>query len=219
MSSSRTLIARLGPLSGLAFAIFFIGGVVASSPPAETASNATWIANYATQSKQIGHLVSGICLVLAGLSLAAFVTHLWGTVAAARRPVVTSPLPVAAAAVTAACMGMGGILMGSEGGMLLSSAPMPSADLLRFTNDIGFTMVAIPGMLAMSGGLACLSMQARAAGLFGRRMQAFTLVVAALLLAAFVFLPIAGLLVWAVVVSVGLLRGRVAAPDLEPALA
>jgi hypothetical protein len=219
MSSSRNLIARLAPLTGLAFVACFIGGVVASSPPAETASNATWVANYATHSKQVGHLVSGIMLVLAGLCLATFVTHLWGTVAAARRPAAISPLPVVAAAVTAACMSMGGILMGAESGMLLSSGPMPSPDFLRFGNDIGFAMVSIPGMLAMSGGLACLSVQAHAAGLFGRRMLIFSLIVATLLVAAFLFIPIAGLLLWAIVVSVRLLRGRVAVPDLKPALA
>jgi hypothetical protein len=62
--------------------------------------------------------------------------------------------------------------MGVVGGdMLLSSAPMPDADLLRFCNDLGFVMVGVPGMLAAALGIGALSFQAHAAGIVGKRLR------------------------------------------------
>ena len=51
---------RWAPWTGVAFVVFFVGGVMASSPPSETASNAAWIADYATHGKQVGHVISGV---------------------------------------------------------------------------------------------------------------------------------------------------------------
>ncbi len=211
-------LARLAPWTGVAFVVCFVGSVVASSPPGETASNATWVANYATHTKQIQHLATGLLLVAAAMCLITFMTHIWGLVAAARRPHATGPLPIVAAAVASACVAIGGVLMASESGMLLSSAPMPNPDLLRFTNDIGFTMVAIPGMIATAIGVAGLTLQAHHAGLFGRWLLRFGLAVSVVLLASFAFLPIVALLGWLLVTSVVLLRGRVATPMLESAI-
>lgn len=162
--------------------------------------------------------MTGLLLVAAAMCLITFMTHLWVLVAA-RRPHGTGPLPIVAAGVAATCMAIGGVLMASESGMLLSSAPMPNPDLLRFTNDIGFTMVTIPGMIAAAVGVAGLTLQGHAAGLFGRRLLRFGIAVSVVLVASFAFLPIVALLLWLLVVSVGLLRGRVAARMLEPAVA
>ncbi len=190
---------RWAPWTGVAFVVFFAGGVLASSPPSESASNATWIADYATHSKQVGHLASGACLVLAGLSLMVFLTQLWAMVAAAHaRPI--NPLPVVAAGITATCLCIGGVLMLSVSGLSLSGAPLPPPYWMRFGNDVGFVFVGGPGMLAMAIGLACLAGQAYAVGVFGNRLRWFTYVAAALLLASFLFIPIGGLMIWTLVV-------------------
>ena len=47
----------------------------------------------------------------------------------------------------------------------LRSDPAATATLLRFTNDGGFIMVAVPGMLAAALAVAGLSLQAHRAGL------------------------------------------------------
>jgi hypothetical protein len=214
MSQNRT-----APLSGIAFVVFFIASVAVSSPPKSSASDGDWLRAYATHSKQVGHLATGILLVLAGLSLMVFLTHLWTRVVEARQPERISPLPLIAAGVAAACMGVGGILMGSiSGSALTGSAPIPDAGLLRFTNDAGFAMVGIAGMLAASVSIACLSVQARAAGLFGARMFRFSLLVAVVLLAAAVFIPIVALLIWLVVVAVSLRRSAAESPGGSEAL-
>ncbi len=198
---------RAAPLSGIAFVVFFIASVVVSSVPKSSASDRDWLAAYATHAKQAGHLATGILLVLAALSLLVFLTHLWTRVLATGRLEAVSPLPLVAAGVSAACIAIGGVLMGSIGGStLIGNAPLPGPDLLRLGNDAGFAMVGLAGMLAASVSVAAVSVQARSAGLFGQRLFRFSMLVAVLLLASFAFVPILGLLIWLVAVAVTLLR-------------
>jgi hypothetical protein len=197
-------LMRWSPLTGFAFVVLFVVGVVASSPPADGATDAKWIAAYTGNANKAGHIVTGVCLALAGLCLLAFMTALWTRIVDARRPTRVSPLPIVAAGVAAACMAVGGVLMG--GAISVMSAPTPDANLLRLCNDIGFTMVGLGGMLAAALSVAAISAQARAANLFGRRMTAFGYVVAVILLAAVLFVPIVALLVWLVVAAIVSLR-------------
>jgi hypothetical protein len=204
-------VKRVAPISAIAFIVFFIASVAVSSVPSATASDADWVAAYASHGKQVGHFATGILLVLAALSLAAFLTNLWTRVVTARQPHSVSPLPLVAAGISAACIAAGGVLMASiSGSALIGSAPIPSAELLRFGNDAGFGLVGVAGMLAASLSVACLSLQARSAGLFGQRLTRFSLVVAVLLLGSVAFVPILALLAWLIVVTVALGRGSTA---------
>lgn len=198
---------RAAPLSGIAFVVFFVASVGASSVPSATASDRSWVAAYTGHGEQARHLATGILLVLAGLSLITFMTHLWMRVVAARRPEPVSPLPIVASGVASACIAVGGILMASiSGSALIGSAPIPSAELLRFGNDAGFGMAGIAGMLAAALSISSMSVQARSAGVFSRRMSRFSLVVAVVLLGSAAFVPIVALLIWLVVVAVALVR-------------
>jgi hypothetical protein len=203
---------RWAPLSGFGFVLFFVLSVVASSPPSDKASDAAWIADYTGHAHVTQHLVTGVALVLAGLSLMAFLSTLWTRVADARRPAITSPLPLVAAGVSASCIAVGGVLMGAIAATLSGSGHTPDASLLRFCNDVGFVMVGLPGMLAAAVSVACLSVQAKAAGVFGQKMMIAGLVVAVVLLAGIAFVPILALLVWLVVASVILIRHPAASP-------
>jgi MFS family permease len=204
-------LKRAAPLSGIAFVVFFLGSVLASMAPSDTASDKTWVAAYATHGKQAQHLLTGVLLVLAALSLISFLTHVWTRVAAASGAETVSPLPIVAAGVAAACIAVGGVLMaGISGTVLIGSAPLPRADLLRFGNDVGFAMVALAGMLATALSIASMSVQARAAGVFGTRLWRFSLVVAVALIASLAFLPILALLVWLIVVTIALRRSDTA---------
>lgn len=146
-SDSTRSWARWTPLTAIAFVVFFLGSVVASQPPADNASDQKWLAAYATHGKQVQHVVTGFLLLFAGLSLMTFLTYLWTRIAAARRPQAISALPLVAAAVSTACIVIGGIFMaGISGSMLFGSAPLPGADLLRLGNDLGFVLVGLGGM-------------------------------------------------------------------------
>jgi len=198
---------RVAPYSGIAFVVFFLAGVAVSSVPSNTASDKAWLAAYATHAKQAGHLATGVLLVIAALSLMSFLTDLWTRVVDARDPQAVSPLPVVAAGVSAACIAAGGILMAAtSGSALLYSQPIPGADILRLGNDVGFAMVGVAGMLAAALSIACLSVQARAAGIFGTRLTRFSLAVAVVLLASVAFVPIVALPIWLVAVTVTLNR-------------
>ena len=130
--------------------------------------------------------------------------------------VSTSPLPLVAAGVAAACMAFGGVLMAYIAGSELSgSYPLPSVDLLRFSNGFGFIVTGIPGMAATALCIAVLAGQARRTGVFGPKMAAFSWLVAAVLLLSYLFVPIAALLVWIVVCIIAARRAP-SAPAVSP---
>jgi len=173
------------------------------------------VAAYATHGDQAEHLATGICLVLAGLCLATFLTHLWTRVVAARRPDVVNPLPVVAAGISASCIAAGGIMMATaSGSSLIFSQPIPDAAILRLGNDLGFALVALAGMPAGALSIACLSFQARAAGIMTTRMMRFSLVVSVVLLGSLAFIPIIALVIWLLVVAIPLIRRP--APEQRP---
>jgi len=198
---------RWDPLIGMAVVVFFVGGFGASSVPAGTAADKDWEAAYANHGQQVHHLVTGFCFVFAGLCLTSFLTALWTTVAAARRPEMLARLPLVAARVSGASIAVGGLLMGGmSGAMLIGAARAPGAHVLRSGNGLGFVMVSGPGMLAAGLSVAYLSVQARSVGLFGKKLMVFGLVVAVVLLGAVVIVPIVALLVWLIVVAIVLMQ-------------
>jgi hypothetical protein len=195
------------PLIGIGFVVFFIGSVGASSVPGNNAPDKDWVAAYAHHGQQVHHLVTGVCLILAAGCLLSFLTILWTRIAAAREPAHLSRLPLVAARVSATSIAVGGISMGGiSAAMLIGAAHKPSVHLLRFGNGFGFVMVAIPGMLAAAISIARLSVQARSVGFFDKKLMIFGLVVAVALLAAIVFVPIAALLIWLIVVTTVLIH-------------
>jgi hypothetical protein len=216
MSTSPALRLPRGDMfAGIGFVVVFIVGVVSSSPPNNSASDAKWKANYTGTSNNVTHVVSGVCLILAALCLMTFLTGMWRRISSARPAGETSPLPLVAAGVAAACMAFGGILMAYIAGSQLSGTyPLPSADLLRLSNGLGFLVTGIPGMAATALSIAVLGYQARTAGVFGQKMAIFTWIVAALLLASYLFFPIVALMVW-IVVCIVTGRRSSTGPNLE----
>ena len=82
-SGCRRGAARHRPvarLTGIAFVVFFLGGVVASNAPSDNASAASWMAAYTGGGRQFSHEASGVLLVLAALSLMSFLVTAWSRV-------------------------------------------------------------------------------------------------------------------------------------------
>jgi hypothetical protein len=191
--------------TGIAFPVLFLASVAVSNPPADNASNAKWIANYTGSSEQARHLATGVLLVLAGLCLASFLTALWRRIRDITPSI--SPLPLVASAASASCIAAGGVVMAFvSGGELFGKYPLPSADVLRLSNDLGFALVAVAGMLAAALAVVCLSVQGNAAGVFGRRTRIFGIVVSVVLLAGVAFVPVFALLIWTTLMAIRLLR-------------
>jgi hypothetical protein len=121
------------------------------------------------------------------------------------RPGAASPLPVAAAAVSAACIAVGSLLQTLiPGGMIFGSLPEPSPAIMRVLDGVAGPLILVGGMLALA--VASLTLQARAAGVFGRGMTIFSLVVAVISVFSFAFFPVLAPLVWVVTVSIVLIR-------------
>jgi hypothetical protein len=198
-------------LSGLAFVVCFASSVVASSPPADNAPDSRWIASYTGPAHQVGHLATGLLLVLAGLSLLAFLTGIWQRMATASSTRSLSPLPIVAAGVSASCIAAGGIVMGViSGGELMGSYPLPGAGVLRLANDLGFALAGVAGMIAAGLSIACLSVQGYRLGLIGRKTRIFGIAVGIVLLASIAFVPIIALLIWVVLTAIQSLRRETA---------
>jgi hypothetical protein len=196
-----TAYPRWEPLTGILFAVLFVVGVVASNVPADTASDQAWLRDYSGTRNHVGHLVTAYALVLAGLSLMAFLVMLWSRIRDARVG-ATSIVPVVAAGMAGALMGVGGVLMG----VVSISALRHYPELIRFGSDGGFAMVGVGGMLAAAVSVAWLSVMGRRCGILGPVLGWSGIVVAVLLLGAIAFIPIAALLIWVVAVAVSLIR-------------
>jgi hypothetical protein len=194
--------------TGIVFPVLFIASIAASNPPADSATDQKWIANYTGNSNDARHLITGLLLVLAGLSLASFLTAVWRRIRDTDPSRSWSPIPLVAAAASAACIAAGGVVMAAvAGGELFGKYPLPGADVLRLSNDLGFALVSVGGMSAAALAVGCLSVQGRTAGVIGRRTSVLGIVVAIVLLASVAFLPIVAVLIWTVVVAVQWLRG------------
>ena len=204
------------PYAGLAYVVCFLASVLVSNPPADNSSDRKWIANYTGHSEQFRHLATGLLLLLAGLSLMTFLVALWRRIAAAHPAELPSRLPVAAAATAAALMGAGGMVMGYiPGGELIGRYPLPSVDLLRMSNDLGFALAGVAGTWAAAVAVATLSVQGHAAGVFGARMRAAGIVTALVLIFSILFIPIVALLAWVLTATVMWIR-RPTLADLGP---
>jgi hypothetical protein len=209
MATGSRSVRTLEPYAGLAYVVCFVGSVVVSAPPKDNASDNVWISNYSSHGRQLGHLATGVLLLLAGLSLMSFLVALWRRVAASTTTGSPSPLPVAAAATAAACMAAGGMVMGYiSGGQLFGSYPLPGVDLLRMSNDLGFALAGIAGAWSAALAVAALSVQAHRVGLFSSRMRNASIVVACVLILSPLFVPIVALLAWVLVTSFKLIRSN-----------
>ena len=206
MSVSPNSLRRWEPYAGVAYVVFFLASMAVSNSPADDAPNRKWIQSYASHGEQVHHLATGLLLLLAGLSLMTFLVALWRRVAAAH-PGEPSRLPIAAAGAAAALIGAGGMVMGYiSGGELLGHYPLPSVDLLRMSNDLGFALAGVAGSWAAGVAVATLSIQGYTAGVFGTRMRAFGVLTAFALLLAMLFVPIGALFLWALTAAVMWIR-------------
>jgi hypothetical protein len=205
---------RWEPLTGIAFAVLFVAGWMIVNTPDTNASNGEWTKYFSDRGHRAAVLVSAYMVLVAGLCLLAFLTTLWTRIASAQRTRAISPLGLIAAGVAAACIALGAVVQASvSGAMIFGSMPEPGADTLRLVFNMMFPFVAVAGMIAASVSVATLSIQAYGAGLLGRTLLVLSLIVAVGLLGSVFFIPMALLPIWALVMTVVLVRRGTASPD------
>jgi hypothetical protein len=205
---------RWEPLTGIAFAVLFVAGWLIVNLPDDNASNTVWTNYFADRGHRVAVVVSAYLILAAGLCLLTFLTTLWTRIVSAQSLRAINPLGVVAAGVAAACIVVGATVEASvSGSMIFGSMPEPGADTLRLVFATMFPIIAVAGMIAASLSVATLSIQAYGAGVLGRTLLTLSLIVAVGLLASVFFIPMALLPIWAVIMSVVLVRRGTASPD------
>jgi hypothetical protein len=92
--------------------------------------------------------------------------------------------------------------------MIFGKMPEPSAQILRFSDQLGFPVVVVAGMIALALAVVLTTLRARASGLFNTGLTVFSLVAALAALLSFVFFPLAIVMIWFLWVSVVLFLHR-----------
>ena len=205
----RAGIGRFTPLLGVAYAVlFFIGFLITGTPNAD-APDSEWTDYFSSGGHRAELIISAFLLVIAAICMLWFVSAVWTRIAAIRGPGGgLSPVPVAAAAVAATGIAIGGVLNAVVAGAIaFDSLPEPSADLLRFSDQLGYPILAIGGMIPLAVVIASLGMQARDAGLIGSRLGTYSMVAAPLTAISFLFFPLLFMLIWFIAAAVSLYRG------------
>jgi len=203
-----------GPVSGLTFVVVFVASLFMDTTPDANASNTAWTSYFATASHRETALAAGFLGVVAALAVMSFLVITWTRIAAAGRPGLASPLPVAAAAVCAACIAAGSLLQALiPGSMVFNSLPEPSPDIMRVLSQAAGPLILVGGMLALALAMASLALQARAARAFGTTLTIFTLITAVITVFSFQFFPVLAPLVWTVTMSIVLIRRPALTPQ------
>jgi hypothetical protein len=219
-AGTRSGPSRWAGVSGIAFVVLFLVSALMNSTPNGNDSDAKWTSYFASSSHRVTLLVAGFLLVIAALCLMVFFATLWTRVAETSRGRRTNPLAIVAAGTGAAGIAIGAVLsVGVAGGMIFGSLPEPSASILRVMDQLGWPVVMVAGMIPFALAIAVVSLQARAAGAFGAGLTVFSLVMAVITLASFLFFPLLAPLLWVLVVSIVLIRrpGLIRAPSSPPA--
>jgi hypothetical protein len=195
-----------GPVSGLAFVVVFVASLFLDTTPSVSAPSAVWTSYFASAGHRETALAAGLLGVVAALAVMSFLVITWTRIAAGR-PGPASPLPVAAAAVCAACIAAGSLLQALiPASMIFNSLPEPSAGIIRVLNQASGPLILIGGMLALALAMASLALQARATGAFGTALTIFTLITAVITVFSFQFFPLLAPLAWTATISIVLIR-------------
>lgn len=206
-TAPRASWRRWEPLTGAAFVVLFVVGIMMTNIPDSNASDQSWHNYFASSGNRALVLTSGYILVASAMCLVAFLTCVWTRIAERRRPEPISPLPLVAAGVAGASIAIGAVSLAVvPGSMIFGSMPEPGADTLRITVNAAFPFIMVAGMIGVAVSVAVLSIQARAAGLFGRPMLAAGLVAALAGVLSVFFFPMVLVALWALAATVVLVR-------------
>jgi hypothetical protein len=199
----------LTPWLGIAYAVLFFFAFFITNTPDDNKSNATWVNWYAKSGHRTELVVSAFLFMLASLCLITFLSEMWSRVTVPNESGQRNPLALAAGGMAAGAIAIGGTLNAIiAGAMVFGNLHEPGPDVLRLSLDMGYPVIAIPGMIALALAMGILTINAGKVGLFGRKLTIFGIVLAVLTVASFLFFPLVAMLVWSIVASVVLVRSK-----------
>ena len=210
------MATKLGAVAGIIFAVMLVVGLMATgTPPSGEDTDDQVIAWHADSGNQKQQLASAYMLTVAGLALVVFVgIALKPTLASRNRNESDSALVSitgSAALLAAAAFVIGAFAIAAVSGQGLFQDEPIDAGVARFLPSMGYGLVLIGGGLAGAVMITAASMHALRTGSLPVWLGWLGILCALVLLAAVIFLPLAALPLWAIVVSVVLLMRKDAA--------
>jgi hypothetical protein len=196
---------RVTMFTGIAFAVLFVLGMLfGPNTPDGNASDAEWTDWYDDGGHRAMQIVSAFLLVLAAVALVIFLALVVRQLRAARPDRdVTAQVVFGGGLVLAAAIAFGGIAMAQMSAAIeIGDIPIPSADVLRTAEQLGFGLLLVAGGLFAALTVAAVSFGARGTGLLPAWLVTTGYVVAVILLFSVMFIPLILLPLWAIAVAV-----------------
>lgn len=198
---------------GVVFVVLWVlGFFVGSDTPDYDATDQEWISWFADADNRGAMVLGAFSFVLSGLALVWFVALAYESLRTRTAEQDAPPALLLVSGAATAIFQTLGVMIASSMGAALSFAPdfdtVPSADVLRSTEQIGIGILLVPGGWSAALFVAALTMAARRTAMLPGWLTTAGFVVAALLLASVAFIPVLLFPLWMLVVSVVIIQRR-----------
>ena len=196
-------------VSGVLFAVLFVAGMILGrDTPAGDAPDEEWLQWFDDSGNRWQQIIGAMSLALAAMALVVFIAHLVHHLDTGRHAgAVATRVAHGAGLVLAAAIAIGGIGMNYVGaGIEIGELPVPAPDVARIAEHLGFGVMLIVGGLFAALMVGAVSLAARGTGALPGWLVTAGMVVAVLLLASVMFIPMALLPLWVLAVAITLGR-------------
>jgi hypothetical protein len=202
--------ARTTAWAGIAFfPVFIVGILMGFGTPDSKDSDAKWRSWFGDSGNRAQLIIGMYLLVIAAVLFLIFASGLLARLGGPQAAFVPYRVAAATATAFAVLLMVGAVQLAViAGNVSFGDLKVPNdADLMRHTSGPG--LILIPGALSAAAFLVAAALLARSNGLFPNWLVILSYVFAVILIAAVIFLPLAALPIWVLIVSIVLLRGRV----------
>ena len=196
-------------ISGIVAAVLIVAGVLlGGNTPEYDAPDAEWLQWFDKDSNTNAALLGALVLVVGALALIVFATGLAARFRAAGGQRGNAALIAGAGVACGVCFIVGGILANAIAAAIAfdSDYPIPAPDVAKALEQAGIGIVLVGAGWAAALLVAVVSFSARRTGQLPSWLTAAGMVVAVLLLASIIFVPLVLLPLWALVTGIVLLR-------------
>jgi uncharacterized membrane protein YhaH (DUF805 family) len=205
---------RWGAIAGLVFVVLFVVGLLlGGDTPEYDASDEEWVEWFEDDGNTNLQVVSMFLVVASALALVGFLGVLTRRLRATNRPELVN-VAIGAGLVLAALIVVAGIAINQVSAAITFGGddyPVPGADVLRQSEQLGFGVVLLGGGWAAVVVVGATSLAARGTDLLPGWLVTAGYVAAVLLLLSVFFIPFVLLPLWVLAVSILMLRGGVPA--------
>ncbi|HZR14810.1 MAG TPA: hypothetical protein VFC33_16345 [Acidimicrobiia bacterium] len=196
---------------GVVFVVLFVAGFMVFSTPSSNKDTAKWQRWWTDGGHRVTAVIGAYLIVLGVLAFVWFLWSLRDRLADGGGPMLTfGTLFVAMVLVSTL------LRAAIPGAKMFGNVPVPSGDLARQFDNLGFGLLLVAGALSAGAFTAFASYAARREAVLPSWLTAAGYVVAVLQLIAGIFFPFVLFVLWVLVVSIVLLRRGATAEAAAP---